>query len=712
MIKHTDLRKKEMLILTDDNLVGEGEIGVNWFHTRRGAKYSGTLQVSRRKGAEASHVKSFLVAIKYLLDGFLEKAFSQNMLDSFVVSAGTKSKDVCNSCGYSYKTRLGETLHKCDLEKNGSKCTICGDYFTSEDNLKIHLDKVHAKDAVEPMEVSNAKISADQFLSALLDHVVESRVFVKTSDPGNDTLPAPKKIETTISQYLAKWRPGSIIKPVAADGSCALRALSQILFGTQNHFKIIGSAVSKYIVENIEKLEASNEVFYPLERKVSGQVEVFQDREQFISFLKSERSLYSYREGTDLQIIADLFKIQIHVLISRNNKMENGVPMKIGEKFGDNKIAVMVLNMEDEHYNAVLAPDNTSKNFTLMNKMKRYVEGKDAKKDNVDSDKQRERFELLERNLGILQSRLNFFEKEKQRTDAQVKALEEKVKVLDCTKCNHLDERKLDTPPPARKTDSVIKQPVSFPQHGQVNPVKDMDVDVDQSSEKELDELNRLKAMKDQGFVRVSPQAKAHEKPQPPMFCLICNIRFENKDALREHKGVCPKNPANLPGPKTDSIVGERIQTLNSQQKVPILNRQARSYNCEECAFQATGGGSSKALLKHFRESGHKANSLEEKCYSCGEIFSTFADLMIHRREKHIDKINKCRYYAEGSCKFGQRCWYSHEMTENRDNVASDFQKEKRSIPPDVRQSLAVLLEDLLEIHKKRKENMKKPPGA
>ena len=123
MIKHTDLRKKEMLILTDDNLVGEGEIGVNWFHTRRGAKYSGTLQVSRRKGAEASHVKSFLVAIKYLLDGFLEKAFSQNILDSFVVSAGPKSKDVCTSCGYSYKTRLGETLHKCD---NIRKCAHVG----------------------------------------------------------------------------------------------------------------------------------------------------------------------------------------------------------------------------------------------------------------------------------------------------------------------------------------------------------------------------------------------------------------------------------------------------------------------------------------------------------------------------------------------------------------------------------------------------------
>ena len=67
----------------------------------------------------------------------------------------------------------------------------------------------------------------------------------------------------------------------------------------------------------------------------------------------------------------------------------------------------------------------------LINKMKRYVEcKKDKKNDNVDvSDKERERFELLERNLGILQSRLNFYEKEKKRTDGQIKALEEKVSI-------------------------------------------------------------------------------------------------------------------------------------------------------------------------------------------------------------------------------------------------------------------------------------------
>ena len=335
---------------------------------------------------------------------------------------------------------------------------------------------------------------------------------------------------------------------------------------------------------------------------------------------------------------------------------------------------------------------------------------KDLKKDEL--KEMMNRMDSLSRTLGVLQSRVDFFEKEKARNDAENVKLRGEIEALKANRCGHQSLRLV----PANPDITVIKQPEVLPQPRQSNSVKDMDTDDDQGRKNELDELNRLKALKGQGFVRVSPQARAFEKPQTPMFCLTCNVRFENKDALREHRVVCPqKAPSineNSPGPEANAVVGERIQTLNSQQKVAVLNRQARSYNCEECAFQATGGGSSKALLKHFRESGHKTNSLEERCYNCDEFFSTFNDLMIHRREKHIDRINKCRYYAEGSCKFGQRCWYSHEMTRNRDNVASDFRKEKESIPPDVRQSLAVLLEDLLEIHKQRKENMKKPPGA
>ena len=70
------------------------------------------------------------------------------------------------------------------------------------------------------------------------------------------------------------------------------------------------------------------------------------------------------------------------------------------------------------------------------------------------------------------------------------------------------------------------------------------------------------------------------------------------------------------PSPERDSDVGNKISVLGKQPGVPVLNRQGRSYNCEECAFQASGGGSSKALLKHSKDSGHKTNSLEERGYN------------------------------------------------------------------------------------------------
>lgn len=423
---------------------------------------------------------------------------------------------------------------------------------------------------------------------------------------------------------------------------------------------------------------------------------MFQDREQFISFLKSERSLYSYREGTDLQIIADLFKIQIHVLISRNNKMENGVPMKIGEKFGDNKIAVMVLNMEDEHYSPVLAPNNTNKNFTLMNKMKRYVEGKeDAKKDIVDDDdKQRERLELMERNLGILQSRLNFFEKEKKRSDAQIKALEETVKVLNSSKCNHKPDF---VSPPAKRTD--------------LPPVSQEPMDV------EFPQLQRLSSLKNSGSERLNPV----EKPLPKkalLKCNSCSIEFGTEENLKKHMEskhkVTKDTNTRDSGPPTAQPPGEKQSKTNAQSRPPlnVKNSKERNYNCESCDFQATGQGSSKALLKHSVDTGHKTNSLEEKCYTCDKVCKTFTDLMIHRREEHQDKINKCRYFLDNTCRFGHRCWYSHDQDKKNDKKDSDFQ-EKDSIPPDVRKSLAVLLEDLLTIHRERKEASKrKPPGA
>ena len=145
-------------------------------------------------------------------------------------------------------------------------------------------------------------------------------------------------------------------------------------------------------------------------------------------------------------------------------------------------------------------------------------------------------------------------------------------------------------------------------------------------------------------------------------------------------------------------------------QRVPILNGQARQYNCLECPFQADGNGSSKSLLRHSKQTKHKTSSLEEKCYTCQKVCSNFEELMLHRRENHKDNINLCRYLSEDSCKFGDRCWYSHDQSK-KDNSSKQnmgFRKVKESIPPDMLQGLTVLLSDLIAKHLDKK----KSPGA
>ena len=61
-------------------------------------------------------------------------------------------------------------------------------------------------------------------------------------------------------------------------------------------------------------------------------------------------------------------------------------------------------------------------------------------------------------------------------------------------------------------------------------------------------------------------------------------------------------------------------------------------------------------------------------------------------------------------CKFGDRCWYSHDLTKKNNSSKQNegFRKVKESIPPDMMQGLTVLLSDLIAKHLDKK----KSPGA
>ena len=202
--------------------------------------------------------------------------------------------------------------------------------------------------------------------------------------------------------------------------------------------------------------------------------------------------------------------------------------------------------------------------------------------------------------------------------------------------------------------------------------------------------------------------------------CDICNVQFGDEKNLKTHKELKHIEKKNVEkksstdSKEKDAMLksSETKQARNGNEeilhKIPIVNGQSREYNCLECSFQADGKGSSKSLLRHARQTKHNTTSLEEKCYTCQKICTDFEELMLHRRENHKDSINFCRYLSEDSCKFGDRCWYSHDLTKKNDVSNQVFRRVKDSIPPDMMQGLKVLMSDLIAQHLEKK----RPPGV
>ena len=121
---------------------------------------------------------------------------------------------------------MGEAIHNCDLQKAGyPTCPTCNEVLTSQENLKIHIDKVHAEgDEPEPMELAkSSQVDVDQMLSDLLNKVTATKALIQQAEPAKETIPALKNVDITVRKYLGKNFPGSVIK---GDGACLVRAVS------------------------------------------------------------------------------------------------------------------------------------------------------------------------------------------------------------------------------------------------------------------------------------------------------------------------------------------------------------------------------------------------------------------------------------------------------------------------------------------------------
>ena len=108
---------------------------------------------------------------------------------------------------------------------------------------------------------------------------------------------------------------------------------------------------------------------------------------------------------------------------------------------------------------------------------------------------------------------------------------------------------------------------------------------------------------------------------------------------------------------------------------------------CNKCDYQAQIG---YELDGHFWSENDEDDSVS--CKLCDESFPFLSDLMMHKKEKHIQKVSFCRNFASRSCIYGdENCWFVHEeepntcdefkctLCEREFNSASDFLRHRKT---------------------------------
>ena len=166
--------------------------------------------------------------------------------------------------------------------------------------------------------------------------------------------------------------------------------------------------------------------------------------------------------------------------------------------------------------------------------------------------------------------------------------------------------------------------------------------------------------MKQKGFDRTNPQCSAAAKidksqrntDEENFKCIVCDYKTNEKDSLTKHKKLKHEPDNVIPAKSIDE-----------------------EFNCKECDFQSN----EKTILTNHINLKHTVKQDEstgKNCYICDAKFSTHYDLMNHRKEKHIDRINQCRNFLSGTCRFTSiKCWWKHEEMpqKKQEEVACKF---------------------------------------
>ena len=437
---------------------------------------------------------------------------------------------------------------------------------------------------------------------------------------------------------------------VPPDGACAMNAGAAHCFRDPKYGPQLRMVLNNHLADRWSIYK--DRVSFPYERKVGveGKFVRFEsgEEEKFCEFLRSKESAYLWSDHLDLQLLCNLYQMQIKIITTKGSEDPHPIvswlcpnpELKQFQLLPAGSVPIMTLiHYDEQHYNLVI-----SKNHELF-KTGILSQSLDEKEENLKKDdKQSDNCQDV---------KMTEILKKYEESQALIQTLYQKIERL---------EKKLES-----KKD-----------------------DADENDENESISILRNKNC---GFSRIGPQFEAIRKnPEVKYTCELCDNVFESKWHLDVHLKKHELKDSNCSFCEKKFKSKDRLNL-----HVKTTHEKETEYNCNECSYQAHTKGE---LDKHFDVT-HAGHTIF--CHTCGKGFSLKRDLMRHRKTDHANMIKKCKYFLSGHCDFDDDfCWWKHEREVSKNDVKEDenelvFQDAQSSNHPPIMERILSIMERLME---------------
>ena len=470
-----------------------------------------------------------------------------------------------------------------------------------------------------------------------------------------------------------------------------------------------------------------DKISFPYKRKigVNGDFVRFEigEEEKFRQFLRTKRAAFLWTDSEDLQVMANMYQMQIKVITTKGPEDSHATVNMIGpdpelnnfKLLPEGKVSDMTLLHYDElHYNLVISKDDhiakfgTLSQYLTIEETERLVdEGfKDTENEAVEEstlaeaykksketiEKQNKRIKLLEKEIqeksNELQEAIETIEHAHEFKTIKSKKNEENAK-FNCTKCNSkfknqvLLENHIKLGHTYEKEFNCLECNFKGRSGNDLrNHLSSIHHKPDQNLLKELKECQASKKNVEDEYSKCEQELRIKTGEYERLKIEVQDLRtiVDLRKQLDEKESTRSNRDKQYGKVKTNNV-----SELDTKEEMPLLCAQSENKGNRQDKYEKHNSIKHSVEELEISETDEEFNCIECDfqttsteylrkhikikhriiCKICEKEFKEKSNLMLHRKTEHYNSVATCRKFADKNCPFVEEtCWWRHTEKE------------------------------------------------